>query len=203
VPPPESPEAVKERELDELRRFRVRTVPPDVRRHWLLGEMPHVATVELQDTEPPNRKILVGPRPVPPAVSMHAKTRKLPHIVLREERSKNFYLLTAVVLLVAAMLVMIIWRSVPSATPPAHVEAAAHSDRGRDTASIAEPPRAADDPIIEPAGTAREPSRAARESKATPTAEPVRVKEPSTKPHKQTPEKGSSETDIKAPLFGQ
>lgn len=86
----ESPEVQKEREIDELRRFRVRTVPPDMRRQWMLAETPIVSTIELQDTVPPNKRpsdappSSDAPRPLftTPRVSSTAPTRKLPRVAM-------------------------------------------------------------------------------------------------------------------------
>lgn len=115
----ESPEQGHERDLDELRRFKVRTVPPDMRRQWMLAETPVVSTLELQDTVPPHARpssappepVVTAPRPFfsTPRVSSTAATRRLPRVVPRSGRATTVAA-TAVGLLLAVVLLALVWK---------------------------------------------------------------------------------------------
>jgi len=119
----ERSEESKERDLDELRRFRVRTVPPDMRRQWMLTETPVVSTLELQDTLPPkNRPSSAPPEPnaatprplfIAPRVSSTAATRRLQHVVPRVVPRDDRALMiaaTAVGLALAVVLIVLVWK---------------------------------------------------------------------------------------------
>lgn len=60
----DSLDSVERQKLDELRRFQVMTVPPGLRKGWLLAKAPLVTPEQLQDTLPPNTDIAQEPHPL-------------------------------------------------------------------------------------------------------------------------------------------
>jgi hypothetical protein len=195
----------KERDLDELRRFRVRTVPPDMRRQWMLAETPVVSTLELQDTLPPNKRPSNAPPDSgarapqrlfgTPRVSSTAATRRLPRVVPRNDRAMTIAA-TAVGLTFAVVLIGLVWRgSVARHAKVTHNEPISAVDER--TPPVDEP-WALDVRREEPLSAPSAQSTAAPAPKP-----PVRAPKPATSGKVAPAQKPRVESDIKNPLFGK
>jgi hypothetical protein len=217
----EPTEASKERDLDELRRFRVRTVPPDMRRQWILAEEPVVSTLELQDTLPPNKRPssappeprVAPPQPLfnAPRVSSTAATRRLPRVVPRSERAMMVGA-TAVGLALAMVLIGLVWRGLGSRAervaprptfsgvddrlPTSQTQSPTPSPQ---SAALEVPPSSNSSAGVEPRSNA---PATARRPRAEPGPKPPSPTQPASG---KTPpaQKARTDRDIKSPLFGK
>jgi hypothetical protein len=224
----ESPEGSNDRDLDELRRFRVRTVPPDMRRQWILAEPPVVSTLELQDTVPPNARpssappepVVTPPRPFfsTPRVSSTAATRRLPRVVPRSERAMTV-VATAVGLLLAAVLLGLVWKESKRAgiSPQTSMSQAGNQPAAELARQVEQDPSVPRDPVVSRPAAVFPPvatpvnSAAGIHSAPIPSAkargsqtEQI-VKLPASAQSGKIPPapKPRPESDIKSPLFGQ
>jgi hypothetical protein len=206
------PASSKEQELDELRRFRVRTVPPDVRRQWLLAEAP-VAKLELLDTVPEQPNVASNPLDRTPSDirALRASTRKIRTVEPRPDPSLRLIVITTATvigILVFAVVYFLSGRrpfavhhdpALETRTAPIEDISASAEKRKENTAAIA--PTVAALPRAEP--TAPPPATA---SPAPAKRERARAKDPeSSSPSSRTMPAAArppSGTDIKTPLFG-
>jgi hypothetical protein len=224
-----SPQEGNERDLDELRRFRVRTVPPDMRRQWMLAETPVVSTLELQDTVPPNQRpstaplepAIVPPRPLfdGPRVSSTAATRRLPTVAPRSERATTVALIVAG-LAVGAVLFGLVW----AGDPPNQESVAPQTPVSEAEKQLAlEPSRPVQQAVLEARDPAPSPPTAAPssapahvysaagvDSTSTPSAKARASRteqnlklQPAASGKIPPAQKPRSESDIKSPLFGK
>jgi hypothetical protein len=209
------PASSNEQELDELRRFRVRTVPPDMRRQWMLAETPVVSTLELQDTIPPKRDRAPAPEAIPrplfntPRVSSTAPTRRLPHVVARDRRTTT--LVVVVTVAVLAVIAFVAPFSRRGAAPEVHPQPDP-APTSLSPPELREPERII--PLVSEQADAPRSAPAVEITTAAPETTP---KSQSTKPRdrdrkgqaagspsgKISPPTASTQPDIKSPLFGQ
>jgi hypothetical protein len=211
-----SPDSRKEQELDELRRFRVRTVPPEVRRQWLLAETPIVSSVELSDTVPPERVDAADRSNETPSDirSLRAKTRKLervePKIRARPEPSQRLVLVSTATVIGVVLFVIVYLVSGrrtarvdgPSeSVVPAQIEPATTAiEKPTEIPAAVSPPK--DAPREEPAAAVT-----GRPSTAPQKVDRAKPKDPASPPpsSRRLPPVASppNGTDIKTPLFGK
>ena len=99
----EASEALEERRLEELRRFQVRTMPPELRAELLLTEAPLVAPDELQDTRPPNQSALAAPAQI-----AAVDPRKATTLILRRTKIRRSWPALVLGVVVGALLVSLL-----------------------------------------------------------------------------------------------
>ncbi len=82
-PNPDAPKDAEDEQLDDLRRFKVQTVPPGARQAWLETKSPTLPPEQLTDTVPPKHKksetLPYGMTPAEPQAEPHAEPRAEPH----------------------------------------------------------------------------------------------------------------------------
>lgn len=214
-------DAPEEQNLEDLRRFRVRTVPPDVRRQWLLAEPPVISSLELSDTVPPGEAAERSqPREETPSDirALRAATRKLPRVQRRAEASRGasqrtVLVTTASVIAVALFIVtfLLSGRKAPverEVTEPAPLAEAAnppHIPAPTEKPAAIIPTAAAPVLTTPPVETRAAPDRTAPPaSSRSDRTRPKDAASAASASRKIPPaEKPAAGTDIKTPLFGK